>query len=175
MHIHSPQFKSRALDALNNQTLQRALAKAKGGFVDKRRAAIELVDDFEQLREQGKAIKEHTLAHLDYYLEMFEHNVQAHGGQVHWASTPEQARSIILDLCRQANARSITKGKSMISEEIALNEALEKAGFEVVETDLGEYIIQLAEEPPSHIIAPAYIRPAKKSLNSSINITKNMA
>jgi len=155
MHIHSPEFKRRATQALHNPDLQRAMAKAKGGFVDKRRAVVEVLPEFEMLRHRAREIKEHTLQYLDFYLESFEQQVQAQGGQVHWASTPEQAREIILDLCHQANARSITKGKSMVSEEIGLNETLQAAGFEVVETDLGEYIIQLANEPPSHIIAPA--------------------
>ncbi len=155
MQIHSHEFKERAVTALHNSDLQRALAKAKGGFVDKRRAVIDILPEFQALRNRAREIKEHTLANLDFYLEQFEQQVQQQGGQVHWAENPQQARDIILKLCREANARSVTKGKSMISEEIALNEALEADGIEVVETDLGEYIIQLAKEPPSHIIAPA--------------------
>ncbi len=103
----------------------------------------------------AREIKEHTLAHLDYYLERFESQVLATGGHVHWARTPEEACEIVVSVCRRANARRITKGKSMVGEEIGINDALEHAGFEVIETDLGEYIIQLAHEPPSHIIAPA--------------------
>jgi len=109
----------------------------------------------EKIRERAKRVKNHTLEHLDFYLEKFEQQVQAAGGHVHWARTPEEGRQIILDLCAQAEARSVIKGKSMVSEEMALNPALEQAGIDVVETDLGEYIIQLAKEPPSHIIAPA--------------------
>src|SRR5690606_2718438 len=88
-------------------------------------------------------------------LELFEQRVQAAGGTVHWAETPEEMRAIVLDLCRERKARFITKGKSMVSEEVELNHALEEAGFTVDETDLGEYIIQLAGEKPSHIVAPA--------------------
>ncbi|MFQ5755220.1 MAG: LutB/LldF family L-lactate oxidation iron-sulfur protein [Acidiferrobacterales bacterium] len=155
MKSNAHAFRARATVALQDIKLQKALANAKGGFVDKRLAAIEALPEFGELREAARELKEHTLAHLDYYLERFESRVMAHGGHVHWARSPEEARAIVVDLCRRANARRITKGKSMVGEEIAVNKALEAAGFEVVETDLGEYIIQLAKEPPSHIIAPA--------------------
>ena len=131
------------------------MARARTGFIDKRRAAVDALPEYPQLRRIAREIKEHTLQHLDYYLERFEARVREHGGHVHWASTPAEARAIVLDVCRAAGAKRITKGKSMVGEEIALNEALEAAGFEPIETDLGEYIIQLANEPPSHIIAPA--------------------
>lgn len=155
MQPQSHQFKARAHDALNNENLQRALHKAKGGFIDKRAAAIEEIPDFEALRARGQAIKDHTLAHLDVYLERFESQVSAQGGQVHWAEDADAANRLITDICRKAEAKRILKAKTMAGEEVGLNEALEAAGFEIVETDLGEYIIQLAHEPPSHIIAPA--------------------
>lgn len=155
MQINSPQFKQRATVALQDMRLQKALSKAKGGFIDKRLAAISALPEFEALRERGKAIKQHTLENLDFYLERFESNVIEQGGKVHWASSSEEACQLILEISRAANAKVITKGKSMVGEEISLNEALEADGFKVVETDLGEYIIQLAHEPPSHIIAPA--------------------
>ena len=148
-------FPSRARAGLQNPDLARAMARARTGFIDKRRAAVEALPEYPQLRRIAREIKEHTLQHLDYYLERFEARVREHGGHVHWASTPAEARAIVLDVCRAAGAKRITKGKSMVGEEIALNEALEAAGFEPIETDLGEYIIQLANEPPSHIIAPA--------------------
>jgi len=85
----------------------------------------------------------------------FEQQVKASGGRVHWAETPQEACAAVLDICKRANAKMVAKGKSMVGEEIAVNDALEGAGYEVVETDLGEYIIQIAHEPPSHIIAPA--------------------
>ena len=148
-------FERNAHEALNDTTLQQALAKAGVGFVDKRRAAIDGLPEFEQLREEGRAIKEHALANLDHYLARFEQQVEAQGGQVHWAETPQQACQAVLDICQKTGAKMIAKGKSMVGEEIAINDALEAAGYEVVETDLGEYIIQIAHEPPSHIIAPA--------------------
>ena len=148
-------FPARARAALNNPDLARALAQARTGFIDRRLAVVETLPEYQALRRTAREIKEHTLQHLDFYLERFEARVREHGGHVHWASTPAEARTIVLDLCRAAGAKRITKGKSMVAEEIGLNDALEDAGFEVIETDLGEYIIQLANEPPSHIIVPA--------------------
>ena len=148
-------FKRNTAAALADVQLQTALKRVGAGFVDKRRAALNGLPEYEQLRTAAKAVKEHTLANLGLYLERFEAAVKANGGQVHWARTPKEACDIVLRLCREAGAKRVTKGKSMVSEEIGLNEALAEAGFERVETDLGEYIIQLADEPPSHIIAPA--------------------
>ena len=148
-------FPARARSALNNPDLARALARARTGFIDRRLAVVETLPEFQALRRVAREIKEHTLQHLDHYLERFEARVREHGGHVHWAGTPAEARAIVLDICRAAGAKRVTKGKSMVAEEIGLNDALEGAGFEVIETDLGEYIIQLANEPPSHIIVPA--------------------
>src|SRR5205807_1303529 len=107
------------------------------------------------LRDHAKRIKEHTLAHLDRYLEQLESSVVRLGGQVHWAATAEDARRIVADIARSRNCRRVVKSKSMTSEEIHLNAALESAGLEVTETDFGEFIIQLAGERPSHLVAPA--------------------
>ncbi|APZ42791.1 LutB/LldF family L-lactate oxidation iron-sulfur protein [Acidihalobacter ferrooxydans] len=155
MSAPRPQFKAQAGRALRDAQLQHALTHIRSGFVENRRKALEVLPEFEVLRRAGKAIKDHTLANLDLYLERFEREVQASGGQVHWAGDAAEAREIVLRLCAEAGARTVTKGKSMIGEEIAINAALEAAGIEPVETDLGEYIIQLAGETPSHIIAPA--------------------
>lgn len=155
MELTSPAFKQNAVRALADGQLQKALGNVEKGFVAKRAAARAALPEFEALRDQARDIKTHVLAHLDLYLEAYEAKVKAAGGHVHWAESAEQARAIILDLCRKAGARTVTKGKSMISEEIGLNDHLEKHGIEPVETDLGEYIIQLRHEHPSHIIAPA--------------------
>ncbi len=155
MQITSPTFKANSVKALSDAQLQKALGNVRAGFIDKRRKAVDALPEFEALRENGKAIKDHALAHLDLYLENYEAQVKAAGGHVHWAQTAEDARNIILDLCKSRGVKTVTKGKSMISEEIALNDALEAAGVRPVETDLGEYIIQLRGEHPSHIIAPA--------------------
>ena len=155
MRATSRDFPARAQAGLDNPELRVAMGKAKDGFIAKRRLAVESLPEFEALRMAGRDMKEQVLSHLDYYLEQFEKQVSASGGVVHWAENAEQACRIVVDLCRNAGARRVTKGKSMVAEEIGLNEALEAAGLERVETDLGEYIIQLAGEPPSHIIAPA--------------------
>ena len=155
MQPSSRHFEARAWSGLNQPDLQVAMGKAKQGFIAKRGAAVQALPEFEALRAAGRGIKEHALQHLDYYLEQFEKRVQAAGGTVHWAPTAQDARRIVVGICRNAGARRVTKSKSMVAEEIGLNPALEAAGFERVETDLGEYIIQLANEPPSHIIAPA--------------------
>ncbi len=148
-------FKAQSSHALLDNTLQEALKKAKGGFIEKRSKAIADVENFESYKQQAQLVKNHTLDHLAYYLTQFEDNLIKNGGQVHWASTPEQLNNIILHICERRDAKSVIKGKSMISEEANLNAALEAAGIDVTETDLGEYIIQLAKEPPSHIIVPA--------------------
>ncbi len=155
MESHSHDFKKNAARAVGDEQLRQALARAQDGFVGKRAEVVELLPEFEPLREQGKTIGDHTLAYLDYYLERYQAAVEKHGGQVHWAETAEDAQNIVRDICKRVDARLVIKGKSMISEEIALNEALEGDGLDVVESDLGEYILQLAKEPPSHIIAPA--------------------
>jgi L-lactate dehydrogenase complex protein LldF len=151
----SHNFKANAAKGLADETLQRALAKAQTGFPLRRRLAVERLPEFEALREEGRAIKDHTLAHLDFYLELFEHKVVMAGGRVHWARTADEARALIVQICRSVGAKLVAKGKSMIAEEIGLNEHLAAHGMTPVETDLGEYIIQLRHEPPSHIIAPA--------------------
>ncbi len=155
MLSRADEFKKRSTAALLDPELKRAMGKAKGGFQEKRRNAVDALPEFEALRQTARELKEHTLHNLDFYLERYEQAVTASGGQVHWASTTDEAREIILKICRDAGAKRVTKGKSMVGEEMGINEALERAGFEPVETDLGEYIIQLAKEPPSHIIAPA--------------------
>src|SRR5882672_7449661 len=155
MHPTSHNFPDNARTGLADPTLQRALGLARTGFPLRRRLAIERLPEFEALRDQGRAIKDHTLAHLDFYLERYEQNVTAAGGIVHWARNAEEARAAVLTICRSVGAKVVTKGKSMVGEEIAINDYLEKNGIIPVETDLGEYIIQLRHEPPSHIIAPA--------------------
>jgi L-lactate dehydrogenase complex protein LldF len=147
-------FKANAAKALADAELQRALLNVKRGFVLKRAEAKARLPEFDILRDEARAIKLHTLSHLDLYLDYFERKVVDSGGQVHFAPTTEDAREIILKLCRDANAELVTKGKSMVSEEIGLNACLEEAGIEAVETDLGEYIAQMRKEAPSHLIAP---------------------
>jgi len=155
MESTSRNFNANVRAALANDALQSALGKIESGFVANRANAAARLPEFDALRDQARDIKDHILDNLDFYLEAFEARVLESGGQVHWASSAADARAAILDICRSVDARTVTKGKSMIAEEIGLNDFLEENGIEPVETDLGEYIIQLRKEPPSHIIAPA--------------------
>lgn len=178
-------FKTASSAALVDAELQRALGNMRVGFIEKRRKARAKLPEFDQLRDEAKAIKDHVLANLDVYLETFEKNVVDAGGTVHWATDAEAARQSVLTICRLVGAETVTKGKSMIGEEIEVNPFLEENGITPVETDLGEYIIQLREEPPSHIIAPAIhvnkeqvadaFREHHKELAADRNLTDNAA
>ena len=148
-------FRARAGQALEDTFLQQALTIATTRFIELRREAFGEFPEGDALRDRARAIKEATLQRLDHYLEQLVDHVERRGGHVHYATTPDEARRIILDIARRTNTRMVVKSKSMATEEIHLNEALEAAGITPVETDLGEYIIQLAHERPSHIIAPA--------------------
>ena len=156
MQTTSPAFKTNATAALANASLQKALTRTRPQHPQKREAAVARLPEFERLRDIGRDIKNHTLANLDFYLETWAANVEKAGGQVHWCSTADDARAAVLKICQQAGARTVTKGKSMVSEELAINEHLEHHGITPIETDLGEYILQLRGEPPSHIIGPAF-------------------
>ena len=137
--------------------LRRALDRVGSGFDVARRNAIEEVgsEAWEEWREEARQIKIHTLAHLDYYLELLYDNVTAAGGQVHFAADAAEANAIVSHLASSRGVKVATKSKSMVSEELELNPVLESIGVDVYETDLGEYIIQLAGETPSHLVAPA--------------------
>ncbi len=151
----SSHFKENAHVALQDAALQKALLHVRGNFIGKRAKAVARLPEFEALRDSARDIKDHTLANLDLYLEAYEARVVEAGGRVHYAATAKDGADLVLEICRAHGAKAVTKGKSMISEEMGLNAALEAAGIEPIETDLGEYIIQLRGETPSHIIAPA--------------------
>ncbi len=156
MQVASMHFKERAHANMANAQLQRNLQKIKGKFVAKRRESLIELDDFEGTREAGRAIRQRALDNLDVWLEIFERNATARGATVLWAETPEQINAHVLDVARRHGATKIIKSKSMVSEESELDRAIEAAGLKVVETDLGEYILQINDyEPPSHIIGPA--------------------
>ena len=148
-------FTEQSHTARRDPQLQRALGKRGQGFAQKRREATERLPEFEALRDKACEIKNHTLDNLDFYLEQFEERVVEQGGHVHWCADANAARQKILEICRAVDAATVTKSKSMIGEEIAINDFLEANDIQPIETDLGEYIIQLREEVPSHIIAPA--------------------
>ncbi|MDA1072784.1 MAG: LutB/LldF family L-lactate oxidation iron-sulfur protein [Proteobacteria bacterium] len=154
-HVTSSRFKEQAHTALGDAVLQGNLTRMRGNFLPRRAKVRDGLPEFDALRDAGIAIKQHTIAHLDLYLEAFEAAVTATGGTVHWAADAAQARAITLAICQDLGARTVTKGKTMVGEEIGINPFLEAHGITPVETDLGEYIIQLADQPPSHIIAPA--------------------
>lgn len=162
-HLTSETFDANAKAALNDVQLRGALRNATSLFGERRREAAASLSNWEDLRTHARAIKDETLGHLDKYLEQFVANAEARGVQFHWAPTAADANLIICELTSKYGARTVVKSKSMTTEETHLNDALEDAGLQVVETDLGEYIIQLAHETPSHIIAPA-IHKTKKQI-----------
>ncbi|HVO89067.1 MAG TPA: lactate utilization protein B [Casimicrobiaceae bacterium] len=156
MQVASMHFKQTAHVKLNDEQLQRNLQKIKGKFVAKRRASLSELDDFEATRDAGMAIRQRALDALDTWLEIFERNAQARGATVLFAETPAQVNALVLEIARKHEVGKIIKSKSMVSEESALDHAIEAAGLTVVETDLGEYILQINDyEPPSHLIGPA--------------------
>jgi L-lactate dehydrogenase complex protein LldF len=149
-------FREASKQAVHDPRLKQALGRIKGHFQLARRFASSDFPDFEALRDQGAAIREHSITHLQPLLAEFEKSVTSRGGKVHWARDAAEARQVVIEILKRSGARRVTKGKSMVSEEIGLNDALQAHGIEPIETDLGEYIIQLRNEPPSHIIAPAF-------------------
>ncbi|MBC7879600.1 MAG: iron-sulfur cluster-binding protein [Anaerolineales bacterium] len=132
-----------------------AVQQATGRFVSGRAARVAELPQWEELRQIGSDIRQHTIENMDGYLTHLEAAVLSAGGHVHWAESGEDARQIVLQIAKENKVKSVVKSKSMATEEIHLNRALEAAGIESLETDLGEYIIQLAGTGPSHIIVPA--------------------
>lgn len=155
MQPRTDQFRPASKRAAQDHDLQIALEGLATGFVARRKGAVAHCPEFEALRDQGRAIRSQTFANLETHLRHFESQAEKSGSHVHWAETGHEACLIASKICQNANAKLIAKGKSMVSEEISLNAHLEASGFEVVETDLGEYLLQLRDETPSHIIAPA--------------------
>ena len=156
MQVASMHFKERAHDKLNDAGLQRNLKKIKTKFVGKRRESLVELDDFEATRDAAKAIRQRALDDLDIWLEIFERNATARGATVLFAQTPAEVNALLLEIAAKHKVSKIIKSKSMVSEESALDHAIEAAGLTVVETDLGEYILQINDyEPPSHLIGPA--------------------
>lgn len=154
MQVASIHFKRKACENLGNEKLQSALMRLQERFVDARAAAITDLDDFEATRDAAQKIRDRVLNNLDGWLLHFEREAISRGAVVHWAETAEDVNRIVIDIARQHDVKKVAKSKSMVSEECGLNDALEGAGIQVLETDLGEYILQLAHEPPSHIVAP---------------------
>lgn len=148
-------FLAASEQALADVPLQAALVRLTSTLMAGNRRGYAALSTSSGLRDHAKRIKEHTLAHLDRYLEQLEASVQRLGGHVHWAADAAEARQIVVEIARRSHCTRAVKSKSMTSEEIHLNPALEAAGIEVAETDYGEFILQLAGERPSHLVAPA--------------------
>jgi len=141
--------------ALQDDFLRKAVRFTADKLRSKKDAVVDHLGHWEEWRERGSAIREETISHLDYYLQQFAENVEKSGGRVYFAEDAGEAAQTLLDILSAKQAKSVVKAKSMVSEEIQMNEVLEDAGIDVVETDLGEFIVQLAKEKPSHIIIPA--------------------
>ncbi|MGB8857175.1 MAG: LutB/LldF family L-lactate oxidation iron-sulfur protein [Burkholderiales bacterium] len=154
MQVQSMNFKARATEKLADVRLQSTLAKVKGNFIDKRAKAITQLDDFEGTRQAAVAIRDNVLNNLDVWLEAFEKNAIARGATVYWAENAEEVNRLVIDIARRHDCKKAIKAKSMVSEETALNDALTAAGITPIETDLGEYVVQISHSTPSHIIAP---------------------
>jgi L-lactate dehydrogenase complex protein LldF len=150
-----PSLRARTAEAVDDRRLAVRTARAVDRFAGHRAHGLAELDDADALRHAARATRQAVLADLPELAARFADKVVAAGGHVHWAASAASAREYVLDVCRRHGARTVVKSKSMVTEEIALNAALEAAAVEVVETDLGEWIIQLAREHPSHIIAPA--------------------
>ncbi|MBM4062262.1 MAG: iron-sulfur cluster-binding protein [Planctomycetes bacterium] len=154
-HLPMQEFAANAARALQDTQQRQALRAAAATFAARRQAALQQAPDWQRWREQARAVKDHTLQHLDHYLESFERNATARGARVHWAADAGEAVRLVLELARAHAGGLCVKAKSMTTEEVRLNDTLERAGIEAVETDLGEWIQQLAGETPFHILVPA--------------------
>ncbi|BFH64067.1 LutB/LldF family L-lactate oxidation iron-sulfur protein [Paenibacillus azoreducens] len=147
--------KERAKSALKDEFLTGAVKFTTERLKNSKLAAAAEHGNWEEWRERGRQIRAHTVAHLDYYLSRFIANARAQGVHVHFAPQAKDAARIAIEIAKHKGAKTVVKSKSMVSEEVHINEAFQKIGIESIESDLGEYIIQLADEPPSHIIIPA--------------------
>ncbi|KAA6450715.1 LutB/LldF family L-lactate oxidation iron-sulfur protein [Bacillus swezeyi] len=156
MKIGTQKFKERVSEGLENEFMRGAVSSAQERLRARRLEAAEELGNWEEWRSLAEEIRQHVLANLDYYLEQLAENVAKKGGHVFFAETAEEAAGYIRDVVKKKNGKKVVKSKSMVTEEINMNEALESEGCEVVETDLGEYILQIDDhDPPSHIVAPA--------------------
>lgn len=155
IEISNQPFKTRVDKGLEDSFMRGAVAGAQDSIEMKRRIAAAELGNWEEWRSHAEEIRQHVLEYLDYYLEQLSENVAKRGGHVFFAQTAEEATDYIRGVVKKKNAKKIVKSKSMVTEEISLNAALEKDGCKVVETDLGEYILQVDEDIPSHFVAPA--------------------
>lgn len=150
-----PELDARSRIALGDAFLRQAVRKTVERLRDGKSAAAVELSDWDAWRARAAEIRSHVLANLDAYLERFATRCEAAGGRVHFAADAEEAREHVVAIARACGAKLVAKSKSMVGEELEINAELEKRGFEALETDLGEWIVQLAHETPSHIILPA--------------------
>ncbi|PEQ91493.1 LutB/LldF family L-lactate oxidation iron-sulfur protein [Bacillus cereus] len=155
MKISEKKFNDRVGDGIQDSFMRGAVSSAQTRLYTNRLKAADELGNWEEWRELGEQIRQHTLENLDYYLMQLSENVSKRGGHVYFAKTKEEAAKYIQDVAKKKQAKKIVKSKSMVTEEISMNHALEQIGCEVLESDLGEYILQVDNDPPSHIIAPA--------------------
>src|SRR5699024_4890058 len=148
-------YKERVTDGVENDFMRQAVSSAQERLKKGRLQAAEELGDWEDWRSLGEEIRSHTIEHLDFYLHQLSEQVEKNGGHVFFAQTAEEANDYIKNVVKKKDGKKVVKSKSMVSEEISLNEALTDIGAEVVESDLGEWILQLDDDPPSHIVAPA--------------------
>src|SRR5689334_15032293 len=154
MSVAPATFYKRVEEALADQRLQGALDRAMSRLQSVRSVSLQAFPDSDAVRDQARQIRAHTLSRLDHYLDQFTRNVEARGGSVFYAHTAQDAIRYVCDLARARGVQTVVKSKSMVTEELALNGYLEAGGATVVETDLGEWVVQLAHDHPSHIVAP---------------------
>jgi L-lactate dehydrogenase complex protein LldF len=154
MQNNSVNFKKQVTVKLADVRLQNALSRLQSRFVGGRAAVISEINDFQETRDAAAAIRDRALNDLEHWLLQFEKQATARGAVIHWAETGDDANRIVAEIAALHGVKTAAKSKSMVSEESGLNDALEKAGVQVMETDLGEYILQLGHEAPSHIVAP---------------------
>jgi L-lactate dehydrogenase complex protein LldF len=153
--VHSNEIHQHGSETIANARLAEAYRSSTVRLLSHRQTAIAEVPGFDCLRDTGREIKRHTIENLDFYLNQFADSVERNGAKMHWAATAADVCRIVVDIVKHSAAREVVKAKSMVGEEVELNHALEAAGIRPIETDLGEFIIQLAGERPAHIVAPA--------------------
>jgi L-lactate dehydrogenase complex protein LldF len=161
LHEHH-EFLAASEEALKSANLQIALSRLGETLAAGNKSAFEKLPGSSLLRDKARAIKDHTLSHLDEYLVQLEQSVKARGGHVHFADDGDDAVAIVKQIIRDRNVERVVKSKSMVTEEMHLNRHLEEAGVEVTETDFGEFIIQVAGERPSHLVGPALHKTAEE-------------
>jgi len=162
IQIGSSSYQDRIESGLDDTFMRQAVYGAQERLKHNRIVSEEGLGNWEAWRALGEEIRQHTLENLDYYLEQLSDNVIERGGHVYFAQTPEEANDYIKQIILEKEAKKLVKSKSMVTEEIGLNNVLEDVGLDVVETDLGEWILQLDDDPPSHIVAPALHKDRKR-------------